>query len=325
MKTLVKTLKLTLISIGVLAILTLLFFGYSDIPLDELKPKYAQSTSEFLALDGMEVHYRDEGPSEQNIPIVLIHGTGSSLHTFDDWVEELKNDYRVIRMDLPGYGLTGPFPNRDYSIKAYVAFLKNFLDEKGIDKCILGGNSLGGEISWRFALEYPQWVDKLILIDAVGYPYESESEPAAFTIAKTPVIKHILTFITPKSIARTSVENVYADKSLVSDELVNRYFELTLATGNRRAFVDRFSAKKDPEAYKNISSIAHPTLVLWGEQDRLIPVENAELFHRDLPNDTLVILKDVGHVPMEESPLRSLKPVRSFLESTSFQGVEWFE
>jgi pimeloyl-ACP methyl ester carboxylesterase len=315
LKRLGRILKILILSTVVLVILTVLLFGHGDIPLDELKAKYAQEPSEFMALDGMNVHYRDEGKSPDSIPIVLIHGTGSSLHTFDDWEDALKKDYRVIRMDLPGYGLTGPFPEPDYSIDAYVDFIKDFLDKRGVDQCIIGGNSLGGHIAWRFTLEYPQEVTQLILIDAAGYPNKSKSEPIAFRVAKTPVIRNALTFITPKSIARASIENVYADKTKVTDELVNRYFELTLRAGNRQAFIDRFSSLKDPSAFRRIHSIEQPTLILWGAQDELIPPENAERFHNDLPNDTLVILENAGHVPMEESPEQSLDALKAFLNS----------
>ena len=220
-------------------------------------------------------------------------------------------------MDLPGYGLTGPFPNRDYSIEKYVGFLKDFLEAQNIEKCILGGNSLGGQISWRFALAYPEMIEKLILIDAAGYPYKAESSPIAFRLAKVPIVKSLFTFITPKSIAKASVENVYDDKSKVTDELALRYFELTLRPGNRQAFVDRFNAQSNPEVYKAISQIKCPTLILWGEKDRLIPPECAYRFQEDLPNDTLVIIKGSGHVPMEEDPIKSLEVLNAFLTKKS--------
>ena len=264
-------------------------------------------------MDGMDVHFRDEGHPSDSVPIVLIHGTGSSLHTFDDWTATLSQDYRVIRMDLPAYGLTGPFPNRDYSIDHYVEFVKNFLEQMDVNQCVLGGNSLGGQIAWRFAVAYPEMVEKLILIDAAGYPFKAKSIPIAFKVARMPIIKNMFTFITPKSIARSSVENVYADKSKVSDELADRYFELTLRPGNRQAFIDRLSSAIDPDPYRKIPNITQPTLVLWGDEDLLIPVEFAKRFHQDLPNDTLVILQNAGHVPMEEVPERSLEPVLSFL------------
>ena len=304
-----------ILAFGVFIILIISFFGYQDIPLDILSKKYMNSSSSFLLVDEMNVHYRDQGDKKDSIPIVLIHGTGSSLHTYDNWTKELIINHRVIRMDLPGYGLTGPFPNRDYSYNNYVAFLKVFLEKIGVKSCILAGSSLGGNIAWRFTIENSEMVDNLILIDAAGYPMKSKSIPLAFTIAKIPVIQNIFKFITPRFIAKVSVENVYRDKTKVNEELVDRYFELTLREGNRQAFVDRFKVKSDTMSHKKIKLINQRTLILWGEEDELIPYEMAYLFHDDIPNDTLVILKNVGHVPMEESPSESLKPVIEFLRN----------
>jgi len=282
--------------------------------LEKLKSKYTNAASLFISVNGMDVHYRDEGNKTDTIPIVLIHGTGSSLHTFDNWSDSLKMSNRVIRMDLPAYGLTGPFPNRDYSLTHYTDFLKDFLTALKIKQCILVGNSLGGQIAWNYSLKQPDMVTKLILIDPAGYPTTSKSLPVAFKLAKIPVVKHLFTYVTPRFLVKSSIENVYFDKSKITDSLVDRYFELTLRAGNRQAFVDRLNSSKDPSAYKRIGDINQPTLILWGENDLLIPVENAYKFHEDLPNDTLVILDKSGHVPMEEIPSRSLKAVLKFLK-----------
>jgi pimeloyl-ACP methyl ester carboxylesterase len=217
-------------------------------------------------------------------------------------------------MDLPAYGLTGPSKKGNYSMQSYVSFIHAFLSAKGIDKCILGGNSLGGGIAWNFTLDYPDMVHKLILIDASGYPIKAQSTPLAFTIAQTPILNKIFTFITPRFIARKSVENVYADKSKVTEVLVDRYFELTLRNGNRQAFIDKLIAPKGKSRSKEINRIAQKTLVLWGEEDALIPLEAAYKFNAHLPNDTLVILKGLGHVPMEENPEKSIGPLLSFLQ-----------
>ena len=315
MKGFVKILKRVILSLVLIALVISVLFGYRDLPFDELKSKYAPAPSIFMAVDGMDVHFRDEGNQADSIPIVLIHGTGSSLHTFDDWADNLKEDYRVIRMDLPAYGLTGPFPDRNYSIDNYVVFIKNFLASLGIKKCRLTGNSLGGNIAWNFTLQYPEMVDKLILIDAAGYPASSKSIPIAFKIARIPVLNNMFTYISPRFIVEASVKNVYADKSKVTDAIVDRYFELSLREGNRQAFVDRLSFHDKVNAHLNIKNIRQPTLVLWGAEDLLIPIEKANLFHEDLPNDTLVIIKNSGHIPMEESPIESLKPLRSFLKN----------
>ncbi len=308
------TLKaIAIVLIGLIAIISLLF-GHRDIPLEDLKARYATAPSEFITMGGMDVHFRDEGPKTDSIPLVFIHGTGASLHTFESWVKNLKEKHRVLRMDIPAFGLTGPFPGRDYSMANYISFIKGFLDAKGIKKCHLGGNSLGGRIAWGFTVEHPEMVEKLILIDAAGYPIKPKSIPIGFKIAQIPLLNKIMTYITPKSMVKSSVENVYADKSKVSDEIVNRYFDLTLRAGNRQALVDRMTLLTDSVSIKELKTIQQPTLVLWGAEDYLIPVSVAQRFHEDLPNDTLVIMPNVGHVPMEEQPEESLAILSDFLK-----------
>jgi pimeloyl-ACP methyl ester carboxylesterase len=317
MKSLINIIKVFFTGLGILILLVSLLFGYRDIPVAELKATYALDPSAFLTVDGMEVHYRDQGYSNDSIPIVLIHGTGASLHTFDAWSNGLQKKYRLITMDLPGFGLTGPFPDRNYSMDHYVKFVEKFLDSMGVSKCIIGGNSLGGAVAWQFSAKNPQMVSKLILIDAAGYPLKSESVPVAFRVARIPVLNKVLTFITPRGMVRSSVENVYADPSKVTEALVDRYFKLTLREGNRQALVDRMSTEGHMDYADMIKGIRHPTLVLWGEKDLLIPVSYAHRFHSDLPNSKLVILESMGHVPMEESPEESLVPVLDFLNVTN--------
>lgn len=320
MKYLSRVLKVVLAVLVILASIIILLFGHRDIPLEELKKKYTNESSSFVDLEGIQVHFRDEGDKSDTNPIILIHGTGSSLQTFEEWVNVLKKNHRVISIDLPGYGLTGQFLDSDYSIPNYVYFIKKFLSALDIEKCILAGNSLGGRIAWNFTLQHPEVVDKLILIDASGYPVRAKSTPMAFKLAKVPVLNKVFTFITPKFIVKKSVTNVYADKTKVTDELVDRYFEMTLREGNRQAFVDRFAVAKDNTTYKDIPSIVQPTLILWGKEDQLIPVSVAYKFHEDLQNDTLVILEGLGHVPMEEDPERSIQPLLDFLESNDFDN-----
>lgn len=310
----IKALRILLYFFVGLVLLVSLLFGYRDKSVDELKSEYAPDPSEFVPIGDMNVHYRDEGNPFDSVPIVLIHGTGSSLHTFNEWTSVLKENKRVVRMDLPGFGLTGPFPDRNYSIDTYVTFIEDFLATRGIPYCILGGNSLGGLISWRFALKNPQMVDKLMLIDAAGYPTKSASQPVAFKMARIPILNKILTFITPRFIVESSVKKVYADKSKITESLVDRYFDLSLRSGNRQAFVDRMQMVYDTSYLEHINRIQQPTLILWGEKDALIPIESAYRFQYDLPNDTLVILTNSGHVPMEENPAESLTAVLSFLQ-----------
>lgn len=314
MNYLIKSLKILFSFIIILTIGAFILFFHRDISLDKLKLKYANIQSSFISVKNIDIHYRDEGNQTDSIPIILIHGTGASLHTFDDWTNKLKYSKRVIRLDLPAYGLTGPFVDRDYSILNYTSFLKEFLETLDIKQCIIAGNSLGGEIAWNFALEKPDIVKKLILINSGGFPSSSKSVPIAFRLAQTPVINKVVRFITPFFIVRSSVENVYFDKSKVTDSLVERYFDLCLREGNRQAFIDRLGIGKRNN-YINISNIKQPTLILWGADDLLIPVENAYKFQNSLPNNKLVILENSGHVPMEENPFESIKHVIEFLNT----------
>jgi pimeloyl-ACP methyl ester carboxylesterase len=233
-------------------------------------------------------------------------------------VTELKESKRIITFDLPAYGLTGPNANHDYSQKAYVELLDSLLIKLKISRCILGGNSLGGSVSWSYAIQHAEKIKKLILIDAGGYPLNSTSVPIAFKLAKVPILNNLLEKITPRSMVESSVKNVYFDPKKVSNELIDRYFELTLREGNRRAFKERMASSKNTISKNNtsqlIKTIKVPTLVLWGDHDQLIPVASAYKFHEDLPNDTLVILKNLGHVPMEEDPKASIMAVKEFIE-----------
>ena len=191
----------------VLVVFILLIKGavYSDISVEALKAEYANDYSKFIEVNEMQVHYRDEG---KGFPIILIHGTASSLHTWNDWTKELTQTYRVIRMDLPAFGITGPNKNADYSIKAYTQFLHQFLAKMEIDKFYLVGNSLGGNIAWNYAAEYPEKIEKLILVDASGLP-TNKPQPAIFKMAKTPVLSSLFLYVTPKIFIKKNMKEVY--------------------------------------------------------------------------------------------------------------------
>lgn len=278
--------------------------------------KYAKLPSNFLHIDGMNVHYRDEGIKTDSLPIILLHGTGASLHTWEGWVDELSKSRRIITVDLPAFGLTGPNAANDYSPEAYVEFTKQFIEVFSIDSCVLGGNSLGGGIAWQTAAAYPELVKKLILVDATGYPNKAKSVPIAFKLAKVPVLNNLLTVITPRSVIERSVKNVYGNPELVTDKLVDRYYDLTLRAGNRKAFVARMQSGGYEDQSEKIKTLKQPTLIMWGEKDLLIPVENAQKFATDLPNAKLVIYPELGHVPMEENPQETVKAVKEFLKLT---------
>ncbi len=287
-----------------------------DVPLANLTAKWAKPPSTFISVEGMQVHIRDEGPRNDPVPIVLIHGTSASLHTWDGWVSSLRAKRRVIRFDLPGFGLTGPAPDGDYSLDRYSRFVGATLDVLGVRKAILAGNSLGGQIAWATAVAQPERIVKLVLIDAAGYPFTSESMPIGFRIARMPGINRVMESILPRSLIKSSIRNVYGNPDKVTPELIDRYYELTRREGNRHALGQRFQQMPPGEQAEKISTLRLPTLILWGGRDRLIPPENARRFKQDIAGSKLVIFDDLGHVPHEEDPSRTVQAVLHFLDGS---------
>lgn len=272
----------------------------ADRSVEELSA-WTNAASRFVDVDGLRVHYRDEGVRDGPV-LLLLHGTAASLHTWDGWTASLSNRHRIVRLDLPAYGLTGPRADRDYRIGTYVDFVEAFVTAVGLPQFHIAGNSLGGNIAWRYALAHPERVQSVTLIDASGYPRdESRPLPLAFRLARTPIAGELLRHVSLPSLYRASLEDVYADDSRITDALVRRYYELGLRAGNRDAFLDRARMVREP-AHDRIAGLEAPTLVMWGAADTWIPVSNAWRFLADLPNAVLALYDGAGHVPMEEMP-----------------------
>ncbi|HEY8878821.1 MAG TPA: alpha/beta fold hydrolase [Roseateles sp.] len=300
---------------GILLMLAALGFAVTKAPdrsLESLVPRWAPPPSDFIDIDGLLVHYRDQGPSSDPLPIVLIHGTSASLHTWEGWVAGLMPTRRVISFDLPGFGLTGPNADNDYSDARYVAFVRQFLARLGVGRAIVGGNSLGGEIAWQLALADPDRVAGLVLVDAAGFAFEPESLPLGFRIARTPVLREPMRWVLPRRAIEDSVLDVYGDKSRVTAALVDRYYELALREGNRVALMRRMD-QLAPGPVQRLGEIKVPTLILWGERDRLIPLRWGREFEKGIPGSRLVVFPVLGHVPQEEDPAATLAALRDWL------------
>ena len=303
---------------GVLALALLAGAGIAltwrpDLPVSTLAQRWAPAPSAFIEVGGLNVHYRDEGPRDDPAPIVLLHGTSSSLHTWDGWAETLRAKRRVVRFDLPGFGLTGPNATGDYSDAAYVGFVLQMLDALKLARVVLGGNSLGGAIAWQTAVAAPERVVQLILVDAGGYAFEATSVPIGFRIARMPWLRGLMRHVLPRSVVESSVRNVYGDPNRVTPDLVDRYVAMTLRTGNRDALAQRMAQMSWGQNLGGLRTLTQRTLILWGGRDRLIPPAHAQQFARDIPGSTLVVFNELGHVPHEEDPQRTVLAVQRFL------------
>jgi pimeloyl-ACP methyl ester carboxylesterase len=304
---------------GVLVVLRLLVVGFfaaiwaPDRPVSALVGRWAPLPSQFVDIAGMKVHVRDEGLRDDPSPIILIHGFGSYLHTWEGWVSALKEQRRIVTFDLPGFGLTGPSPDEDYSLEATVRFVTALMDKLGVAHGVIGGNSLGGAIGWAMAVLEPSRVDKLILVDSGGYPRRSTSIPLGLRVARLPGINWVLSYTLSRLLISAVMRNVFGDPSKVTELMVDRTYEITLREGNRRAMVKRFNQPRRTGLSARLLEIKVPTLIIWGGRDRLIPPDDAKRFHRDIAGSTVVIFDDLGHVPQEEDPARSVVAVKQFL------------
>jgi len=314
MKLLLRVLGVVLLACAIFVMAGILATWAPDRSVQQLSARWAPAPSQFLPVLGMQVHLRDEGPRGDPLPIVLLHGTSASLHTWDAWTQALTHQRRVIRFDLPAFGLTGPHPDNDYSIAAYVRFVVAVLDQMGVQQFVLAGNSLGGQIAWGTAVAHPQRVKKLVLIDSAGYPLQSTSVPLGFTIARTPGLRVVMEYVLPRGVVQSSVRNVYGDPAKVTADLVDRYYELTLRAGNRQALAYRMDQlhSGDEAALKGLKV---PTLVMWGAKDRLIPPDTAQRFLADIAGAQMVIFDDLGHVPHEEDGPKTVEAFKLFMSA----------
>ena len=312
-------------------------FYRADIPKDQMRERWADETSQFLDVLGTEVHVKDEAPrkpSRADRPdapvLVLLHGTASSLHTWDPWVDELGDDYRIVRFDLQGYGLTGANAEADYTIERQIHVGEAILERLGVESATIGGNSLGGYVSWRWALAHPERVKRLILVDAAGIPMsalasgDGEAPPPrqnAFSLGTMPVVKHLITKITPRFVIEDTLKDVYGNDSKITPQLMQRHYDMLLAEGNRQALQTALQQRRDAplegrNQWQQLQTIQQPTLILWGGQDHWIPLALGTKFDELLPNSEIRVYPDAGHVPMEELPMETAADVRAWLEGT---------
>jgi pimeloyl-ACP methyl ester carboxylesterase len=296
------------------AIGLVVFLADPDIRDIELREKYGKPPSQFITLpSGATVHYRDQG--QRNGPaIVLLHGSNASLHTWEPWVAQIGDQFRMISLDLPSHGLTGPVPGDDYSQEAMTQFVNEFTTVMHVERFALAGNSMGGGIAARFAIHYPERLTHLILVDAGGMPTQTPRDPGlGFTIARLPLIQNVMLYVTPRGLFEEGLKKAIDNDVLVTPQMVDLYWELNRRAGNRAASLKRFQAPSDTFVQDNVAKIKTPTLILWGETDTLTPKDMGEAYNASIKGSKLVVFKNTGHIPMEEVPEQSARILKEFI------------
>ena len=286
-----------------------------------MRAKYGGPPSQFVTLsNGQTVHLRDEGPRDAPV-IMLLHGSSSDLHTWASWTERLAGDYRIVRFDQRGHGLTGPAHDGAYAQTVFAEDVDGVADALGIDRFILAGNSMGGAVALRYALAHPDRLAGLVLLDASNAPVRDDGDGnLAFTLLRIPGLNRTLIEIMPRSIIARSLSQSVSVQGVVTDATIDRYWELARYPGNRTATIARASQPRETFRSADLARLEVPVLILWGEEDQLVPIAHARWFARHLPNATLRSYPGVGHLPMEEAPDRSVADVRDWIVAREVRG-----
>ena len=316
-----KTIRITLVLL-VLLVAASFIFRTPDTDRAEMIAKYGNDASRFLEDGhGGKIHYRDEGKMDGQA-IFLIHGSNSSLQTWEPLVALLGEKYRLISLDLYGHGLTGPNSTGAYDADTNIAAAVRVLDAVGVDQAYWVGNSMGGWLTWRAGLSVPERTAGLALIDASGAQVEEKGQVyLGARLAQSWIGQMLLPEITPRFLVKSSLEESVARPERLSEELVDRYWELLRFPGNRQASLDRARTPRQPEKWADVGSLEMPVLLLWGEQDKVIPVSHAKAFASAIPETKLIIYPDVGHLPMEETPEQVARDIDDWIESLAAEAV----
>ena len=300
----------------VLFLLSISFFISSDLPREDVIEKYRNEASFFYRLpSGATAHIRDQGRKDGPV-LFLIHGSNASLHTWEPWVDALGAQYRIISFDLPGHGLTGATPADDYSLAAMTRFTKEIADLFKVEQVILAGNSMGGAVALKFALDYPMMADALILVSPAGMTRDpQDSAVGAFRLTDKAWGRTLMRYVTPKFMVGLTLRGVVADAdNFVTDEQVTRYWEMLRMTGSRDASIKRFAGYQNEAALEpRLSAIRVPTLILWGQQDPLIKVDYGIRMNGLIAGSLLRLYPQAGHLAHEEIPELTARDTAQFL------------
>ena len=311
---------------GLLAVVLLLLGAYPLLQTPDTDPaamraKYGGAPSQFLALgNGLTVHLRDEGPRDAPA-IVLLHGSNDDLHTWDAWAAQLTKQYRVIRFDQIGHGLTGPEPRGDYSPRAFVDTIEQVTARLGVARFALAGNSMGGANALQYALAHGDKLTALVLLDSGGGPQMGKVPGnIGFRLARMPLLRNLMLSVTPRALVEKSLRQSVWNQPVVTPAAVDRFWEMLRYPGNRQATMDRFNRDRETLDPAQLGTLRLPVLIMWGAHDSLIAPATAQWFARAIPDSSLILYPGSGHLPMQEVAAQSADDLTGWLAAHGLPG-----
>jgi pimeloyl-ACP methyl ester carboxylesterase len=289
-----------------------------DISYATLETRYANAASQYMDMsDGVRMHYRTNGPAAAPA-LVLAHGFGASLHTWEPWVERLQAHYSIISVDFPGHGLTRAPDGYAFSASSNAQLIEELTQRLHLQRFTLVGHSMGGAVAVRYALLHPERLNALVLVDAAAWPSEARAgqTPFAFQMLRNPIGRAILSHVNPRLFAERGLVSAYHDRAMVSEAVVDRYVDLARAPGHRALLSsDRNNRADPPLRPDDFAAITVATLVMHGEHDRIVSVQDSRALAAAIPGARLILYPGASHMPMEENPIQSAADLRAFLEA----------
>jgi len=294
-------------AIGLIAALV----AYRDIPAEELEARYINEASRFINIDGVRIHLRDEG---EGPAIVLIHANFANLLGWEPWVDALKDSYRVIRFDMTSHGLTGPDPTGDYTQERTLELIEKLIDAMGLERLSIAGTSMGGTMAIHYTHRHPERIEKLILLSPGSLEGKERKEGPR---GEVPDAAYVLTYIMPRALPEFMLRSGFGDESKLSDELIDRWYDMWMREGQREAQLDRLKQYKAGDIDNVIRELEAPTLLLWGEANTTANFEQAFEFQELLENTEslyMITYPGVGHMAVQEAGVETGRDVRAFLD-----------
>ena len=291
-----------------------------DMPRTALIAKYGGPKARFVPLpDGTVAHVRLEGPRNKPV-VVLLHGAMNSLQSWDSWAQRLSENYRVVRIDEPGHGLTGPTVAGDYSRAGMVSFVHDVLHALGIRREAIVGHSMGGGVAAEYAERHPDEVWALVLVDASGIP-RTAPRSGLDAMAQHALLRPVLRWTLPRWVIGAGIRKMVGDRFTVTDEMIDRIYDLVHFPGNRAGLIGHYLAPSDDAAVAaGLPRLAVPTLIEWGGSDPVLPLSSAREFQRLIRDAHLVVYPGVGHLVPEELPEQSELDAAAFLTQVQPSG-----
>ena len=270
-----------------------------------------------IEIDGRQVNYVDLGSGDAT-PVVFVHGLGGQWQNWLENIPRAATERRAIAVDLPGFGFSQP-PREGITIPGYARFVRSLLDALGIARTHLVGNSMGGFVASEVAIQFPDLVERLALVSAAGISTSSMAKAPVLTLARAATALTAFTTARHRTIASRPLTRYAAlflvarYPSLLKPDLA--WEGLIKGTG-KPGFDDALRASLAYDYRERLPEIRQPTLIVWGEQDSILPVEDAHEYERLIEDSRKVVMEDTGHIPMLERPAAFNDTLMDFLAET---------